>query len=218
MINQPPYLCPVFTSKGGSAKTTTTTNVAAGLVARGRSVLVIDRDPQLSFLNTAQKAESQGNPMPFRVLADFPDEEPAETYILVDHPPRVDADNRPLEEAACVIIPVGPGRHDRNSIEQVAELFESFGDRALFFWSRIDNRSPKQKKLTEGTDWPVIRYLAGIFEANELGTTVYSKDPATKSRFKEARNDYDVLVESVIRHVEGQDANTDLVDSKGEQA
>ncbi|MFW6074772.1 MAG: ParA family protein, partial [Chloroflexota bacterium] len=38
-----------FNQKGGTAKTTSTLNVAAALAERGRSVLVADLDPQASL-------------------------------------------------------------------------------------------------------------------------------------------------------------------------
>ncbi len=38
-----------FNQKGGTAKTTSTLNVAAALVERGKRVLVIDMDPQASL-------------------------------------------------------------------------------------------------------------------------------------------------------------------------
>ena len=38
-----------FNQKGGTAKTTSTLNVAAALAERGRSVLAIDMDPQANL-------------------------------------------------------------------------------------------------------------------------------------------------------------------------
>ena len=38
-----------FNQKGGTAKTTSTLNVAAALAERGRSVLMVDLDPQASL-------------------------------------------------------------------------------------------------------------------------------------------------------------------------
>lgn len=109
-------------TKGGVAKTTTCMFLAAAAAREGRSVRVIDADPQGSASSWADRAAAMGTPVPFeveaitepaalRALISAPDE-----LVLIDTPPgTAGAIDAAIDTADLVIIPSGarPADTDR---------------------------------------------------------------------------------------------------------
>ena len=89
------YIYVVSNEKGGVAKTTTTINLAAGLARAGKSVLVIDMDPQASATS---------------VLVGHKNAELTIYHLLKDQKRQIPAEGaiRPSSEANVFIIPSGP--------------------------------------------------------------------------------------------------------------
>ena len=203
-----PTLVAVYTSKGGSSKSTTAANVAAGLVERGYSVLVLDLDPQLSIRHLASSAKEKGAPLPFEVITEWPETTPAEDFLILDHSPRVGVDDRPPEEVSVVLVPVCPGKADMDSLVQAHEVIESYGAKSIMFWSRVDNRSNADKDFIKaqeveiGETWLSIPSLSGIRSAFNESETVYSKSsPQARRRYFQARAAFDFLVDAVLEKV-----------------
>lgn len=117
--------------KGGIGKSTITANLAAEMVANGRSVMVLDADPQGSLvawaglgdgvLATLVKAVDAGNPSQFRKVAHAAAQEVER--VLIDTPPGF-TDPALLAGllADLVLLPAGPSSLDIMAARDAIEL------------------------------------------------------------------------------------------------
>lgn len=136
----------VAQQKGGSGKTTIAANLAVEFRRRGLEVALLDTDPQGSlgrwFLTRRERLSEPG--MEFstasawgvgyeceklRKLADI---------VIVDTPPKVDADLRPaLREADLVIVPVAASMVDLWATDGVFDLIGREGRKAVIVLNRV---------------------------------------------------------------------------------
>ncbi|MRX50100.1 AAA family ATPase [Paracoccus sp. S-4012] len=122
----------VAQQKGGSGKTTLTANLAVAARARGLSVAVIDTDPQGSlgrwFMERlGARGEDEG--FDFATASAWGAAYEAEKVarradlVLIDTPPKIDADLRPaLRAASLVLVPVATSQVDLWATEGVLDL------------------------------------------------------------------------------------------------
>jgi len=123
----------VAQQKGGSGKTTLSANLAVGFRALGRTVALVDTDPQGSlgrwFMTRLEQNPEAAEGIEFatssawgityecRKLADRVD------VVIVDTPPKADSDLRPaLRVADLVIVPVSMSHLDLWATESVLDL------------------------------------------------------------------------------------------------
>ncbi|MHA6347567.1 ParA family partition ATPase [Roseivivax sp. CAU 1761] len=131
--------------KGGSGKTTLAANLATGFLRRGRSVAVIDTDPQGSlgrwFMTRLEgrtdpdmdfaTSSAWGIPYESRKLAERCD------VVIVDTPPKADSDLRPaLRAADLVLVPVAMSHVDLWATEGVLDLAHRESKEALIVLNR----------------------------------------------------------------------------------
>jgi chromosome partitioning protein len=120
----------VAQQKGGSGKTTVAANLAVALMRRGRSVAVLDTDPQGSLGRWFMARRERGDPgLEFSTASAWGVSYECEKlkkhvdYVIVDTPPKVDADLRPaLRESDLVIVPVAASHVDVWATESVLDL------------------------------------------------------------------------------------------------
>lgn len=120
----------VAQQKGGSGKTTLAVNLAVALVRAGHSVAVLDTDPQGSLGRWFMTRRERGvDDMEFStasawgVAYECEKLQKACDYVVVDTPPKVDADLRPaLRESDLVIVPVSASQVDVWATESVLDL------------------------------------------------------------------------------------------------
>ena len=132
--------------KGGSGKTTLAVNLAVAFHRAGYRVALLDTEPQGSlgrwFLTRRQALGEAGmefsTASAWGVSYECEKLRKANDIVIVDTPPKVDADLRPaLREADLVVVPVSASHVDLWATEGVLDLAVRERKRALIVLNRI---------------------------------------------------------------------------------
>ncbi len=125
----------LLNQKGGVSKTTLATHIAGELAMQGKTVLLLDADPQGSSLDWTQRRQQNGLPRLFGAVGlaretlhqEAPELARRADHIVIDGPPRIAALARSaLLAADRVLIPVQPSPYDLwASAEMVALIREA---------------------------------------------------------------------------------------------
>lgn len=128
----PGHVITVAQQKGGSGKTTLAANLAVAFAQTGRSVAVVDIDPQGSlgrwFMTRRERlGETPGldfaTASAWGVSYECDKLRRVHDVVIVDTPPKIDADLRPaLRESDLVLVPVSASQLDLWATEGVLEL------------------------------------------------------------------------------------------------
>ena len=117
--------------KGGSGKTTLAVNLAVAFSRMGYSVALLDTDPQGSlgrwFLARRDRMAEAGMELStasaWGVSYECEKLRKVKDFVIVDTPPKVDADLRPaLREADLILVPVAASHVDLWAVEGVLDL------------------------------------------------------------------------------------------------
>lgn len=144
----PGQIITVAQQKGGSGKTTVAANLALGLRQQGKSVALVDLDPQGSlgrwFMTRFEDDPALCTGLDFatssawgisyecRKLA------AASDVVIIDTPPKADSDLRPaLRVADLVIVPISVSHVDLWATESVLDLAAREGRAALVVLNRM---------------------------------------------------------------------------------
>ncbi|MHA6324699.1 ParA family partition ATPase [Roseivivax sp. CAU 1753] len=172
----------VAQQKGGSGKTTLTANLAVGFLRQGKTVALVDTDPQGSlgrwFMTRLEMHPEAAEGLEFatssawgityetRKLAAMCD------VVIVDTPPKADSDLRPaLRVADVVLVPVAMSHVDLWATEGVLDLARRENKEALVVMNRTRARTRLAGEVAEAAA-ALDAVMAGAQLANR---TIYAE-------------------------------------------
>jgi chromosome partitioning protein len=136
----------VAQQKGGSGKTTLAVNLCVEFHSRGLKVALLDTDPQGSlgrwFMSRRDAMGVEGiefsTASAWGVSYECEKLKKVADIVIIDTPPKVDADLRPaLREADLVLIPVAASMMDLWATDGVIDLIGREGRRAVIVLNRV---------------------------------------------------------------------------------
>ncbi|MCB2116977.1 MAG: ParA family protein [Rhodobacteraceae bacterium] len=167
--------------KGGSGKTTLAVNIAAECVRRGMSVAILDTDPQGSlgrWFMTRREAKGAEEGLEFSTSSAWGVSYECEKLkkladlVIVDTPPKVDADLRPaMREADLVLVPVATSHVDLWATEGVLDLAAREGKRAWI----VMNRMRVGTRLGEDVMRAAGELTAGVTQSQLANRVIYAE-------------------------------------------
>lgn len=148
------HVITIAQQKGGAGKTTLAVNLAVEFLKRGQRVALLDTDPQGSlgrwFMARRDSLGVEGldfsTASAWGVSYECEKLRKTNDLVIVDTPPKVDADLRPaLREADLVLIPVASSHLDLWAVDGVLDLIQREGRAAMI----VLNRWKSGTKLAE---------------------------------------------------------------------
>lgn len=138
------HVITIAQQKGGSGKTTLAVNLAVAFALSGQRVALLDTDPQGSLGRWFMTRRALGDPgldlstaSAWGVSYECEKLRKINDIVIIDTPPKVDADLRPaLREADLVLIPVAASHVDLWATDGVLDLVARENRRALIVLNR----------------------------------------------------------------------------------
>lgn len=185
----------ILNPKGGSGKTTLSTNLARSLHERGSSVLIVDSDPQGSARDWHAAAED--NPLPLIAL-DRPNNmktlssiAASYDYVIIDGAAKLEnMMAAAIKVADIVLIPVQPSPYDIWAVSDLVDFIKARQEvtdgkpQASF----VIARAIKRTKLGRETFEALGEYGLPVFEHGTMQRQIYPQTAADGLSVFDSRN------------------------------
>lgn len=195
--------------KGGSGKTTLAVNLAAEFLRRDMTVALLDTDPQGSlgrwFMTRRERLGEAGlefsTSSAWGVSYECEKLKKSVDVVIVDTPPKVDADLRPaLREADLVLIPVAASHVDLWATDGVLDLAARERKSAWI----VLNRTRAGTRLGDEVAAAAAELTAGVAASQLAARVVYAETlgqglGAVEAGHRAARAEVAALADEVMR-------------------
>lgn len=175
----------LVSGKGGTGKTTSSTNLAVAAVEDGKTVLLLDLDQQPNAFGWFQaRGDKTGLlvvPTHHAAIPQLITDAAANglDYVIIDTPAKTDGGTAKaaLEAADLVLIPCQPSAHDLRAIQDTVELCRARGVEPFVVLNEVETNSPLTEEARSSLAQMEIRVLP-----QSIGSRRAFKHTATDGR------------------------------------
>ena len=193
----------IIAQKGGTGKTTLALSMAVAAQRAGRTVAIIDLDPQASASNWGDRRKANQPAIVSAQPARLPQileaaEESGANLVVIDTPPRAERAAIAAARAAhLVLIPCRPSIFDLETFSTTLDLIAAVGSKPLAaVLNAVPTRGQKRQQAEQALKELNISVCPEVFgarvafdHANTVGLSAQEYEPASKAA-EEIQNVY----------------------------
>ena len=212
----------IIAQKGGTGKTTLAVSLAVAAERAGRTVAIVDLDPQASASKWGDRREAASpvvvSAQPARLghVLDAAREQSAD-LLLIDTPPRAEQAAMAAARAAeLILLPCRAAIYDLETVATTVELVRYVGNNPVVVLNGVPSRGPKREQATEILKSmgllvcpTAYGYRAAFDHAGALGLNAQEYEPRGK-----AADEIKLVYEFMSKHINSLTKKGERADDK----